>query len=76
MTDEEKIDLRLECLRIAIEFGTQRDMMEPDQLAEKYYKWVVQGSDYLRPVDNSERRKPDAGKKARSVRKGSTPRLV
>tara|TARA_R100000908_G_C3702489_1_gene112374 strand:+ start:179 stop:409 length:231 start_codon:yes stop_codon:yes gene_type:complete len=76
MTDEEKIDLRLECLRIAIEFGTQRDMMEPDQLAEKYYKWVVQGSDNLRPVDNSERRKPDAGKKARSVRKGSTPQLV
>ena len=51
-------------------------MMEPDQLAEKYYKWVVQGSDNLRPVDNSERRKPDAGKKARSVRKGSTPQLV
>ena len=76
MTDEEKIDLRLECLRIAIEFGTQRDMMEPDQLADKYYNWVVQGSVNLRPVDNSERRKPDAGKKARSVRKGSTPRLV
>ena len=76
MTDEEKIDLRLECLRIAIEFGTQRDMMDPDQLAEKYYKWVLQASDNLRPVDNSERRKPDDGKKARSVRKGSTPQLV
>ena len=76
MTEQEEIDLRLECLRIAIEFGTQRDMMEPDQLAEKYYKWVVQGSGEARPADNSERRKPDAGKKARSVRKGSTPRLV
>ncbi len=76
MTEQEEIDLRLECLRIAIEFGTQRDMMEPDQLAEKYYKWVVQGSGEYRPADNSERRKPNAGKKARSVRKGSTPRLV
>ena len=76
MTKQEEIDLRLECLRIAIEFGTQRNMMEPDQLAEKYYKWVVQGSGEDRPADNSERRKPDAGKKARSVRKGSTPRLV
>ena len=76
MTDEEKIELRLECLRIAIEFGTQRDIMNPSQLAQMYYDWVTQGSGEERPADNSERRKPDAGKKARSVRNGSTPRLV
>ena len=76
MTDEERIELRLECLRIAIEFGTQRDIMNPSHLAESYYEWVTQGSDQDRPVDNRKDGGPTPAKKARSVRKGSTPQLV
>lgn len=30
----EKVSLRLEVLRTALEFGTQRDILEPDKLFE------------------------------------------
>ena len=76
MTDEERIELRLECLRIAIEFGTQRDIMNPAHMAQMYYDWVVQGSDESRPADNRKDGGPTPAKKARSVRKGSTPQFV
>ena len=76
MEQNELVQIRLECLRYAIEFGSARDVLEPHLLADKYFEWVMQGSGEDRPADNSERRKPDAGKKARSVRKGSTPQLV
>ena len=76
MTNDDKIELRLECLRIAIEFGTQRDIMNPAHMAQMYYDWVVQGSDESRPADNRKDGGPTPAKKARSVRKGSTPQLV
>jgi len=76
MTNEEQIELRLECLRIAIEFGTQRDIMNPSNLAESYYQWVTQGSGESRPDDSRKDGGPTPAKKARSVRKGSTPQLV
>jgi len=76
MEQNELVQIRLECLRYAIEFGSARDVLEPHLLADKYFEWVMQGSGEDRPADNSERRKPDAGKKARSVRKGSAPTLV
>lgn len=46
------VEIRLECLRIAVEFGTQRDMEDPEHLVEKYYQVVKQGSGASRPVDN------------------------
>jgi len=46
------VEIRLECLRIAVEFGTQRDMEGPEHLVEKYYQVVMQGSGANRPVDN------------------------
>ena len=76
MTNDDKIELRLECLRMAIEFGTQRDIMNPSHMAQMYYDWVVQGSDEDRPADNRKDGGPTPAKKARSVRKGSTPQLV
>ena len=76
MTNEEQIELRLECLRIAIEFGTQRDIMNPSHVAESYYQWVTQGSGESRPDDSRKDGGPTPAKKARSVRKGSTPQLV
>jgi hypothetical protein len=55
------VEVRLECLRIAVEFGTQRDMLNPEQLVDKYYQLVTQGSDANRPVDN---RKDDRRKQS------------
>lgn len=69
MDELERVQVRLDCLRIAIEFGTQRDMMNPAHLADTYYEWVMQGSDESRPADS----RKDGGRKqsenARSVRK-------
>jgi|TARA_B100000073_G_scaffold339444_2_gene337849 hypothetical protein len=76
MTDEERIELRLECLRIAIEFGTQRDIMNPSHMAQMYYDWVVQGSGESRPDDSRKDGGLTPAKKARSVRKGSTPQIA
>tara|TARA_R110002020_G_scaffold167567_1_gene355929 strand:+ start:285 stop:515 length:231 start_codon:yes stop_codon:yes gene_type:complete len=68
--------LRLEVLRTALEFGTQRDIVNPDLLFDKYWEVVMQGSGEIRPKDN---RKDDSlmvAKKPRSVRKGSASQLV
>ena len=48
----EKVSLRLEVLRTALEFGTQRDILEPDKLFDKYWEIVMQGSEEARPKDN------------------------
>ena len=63
MADEglSPVEVRLECLRIAVEFGTQRDMLNPEQLVDKYYQVVIQGSGANRPVDN---RKDDRRKQS------------
>ena len=76
MTNEEQIELRLECLRIAIEFGTQRDIMNPSHLAESYYQWVTQGSGESRPDDSRKDGGHKSAEKTRSVRKGSAPKQV
>jgi len=55
------VEVRLECLRIAVEFGTQRDMLNPEQLVDKYYQVVMQGSGENRPVGN---RKDDRRKQS------------
>lgn len=68
--------IRLECLRLAVEFGSARDLKEPDILAEKYYQFVMQGSGKLcecRPEDNRIDDSPTKAQKSRRVRKGSTP---
>ena len=69
-------DIRLECLRLALEFGTQREVTNPAHLADKYYGWVTQGSGNSRPVGSREDDSPKEAKKPRSVRKGSTSQLV
>ncbi len=64
------VEIRLECLRIAVEFGSQRDMESPEHLVEKYYQVVMQGSGASRPVDNRKDGSLKEAKKPRSVRKG------
>ena len=36
------IEIRLECLRLATEFGPEFERKEPLEKAEKYFNWVKQ----------------------------------
>jgi hypothetical protein len=36
--------IRLECLRLATEFGVENDRRDPLPIAEKYFDWVKQNS--------------------------------
>ena len=73
MEQDDLVHVRLECLRYAIEFGTARDVVEPARLADRYYEWVMQGSEETRPADNRKDGDRKQVRKARSVREGSTP---
>ena len=67
-------DIRLECLRLAVEFGSQRDVLKPHLLADQYYEWVMRGSEATRPADDQKDGGPKSAVKTRSVRKaGSAP---
>jgi hypothetical protein len=71
--------LRIEVLRVALEFGTQRDVIKPDQLFDKYWELVMQGSGKqcsCRPKDSRTDDSFTAAKKPRSVRKGSASQSV
>lgn len=73
MTDSEStlspLEIRLECLRMAVEFGTQRDIMNPVGLADKYYNWVMsEGSGEIRPQDHRKDDSHKSAQKTRSVR--------
>lgn len=72
-TDYSDVDIRLECLRIAVEHGTQRDMQNPENLVERYYQIVTQGSGETRPDGGGEDHSPKKAKKSRNVREGSVP---
>jgi hypothetical protein len=72
-TELSDIDIRLECLRIAVEFGTQRDMQSPENLVERYYQVVTQGSGANRPDGGGEDHSRKKAKKSRNVREGSVP---
>ena len=37
-------EVRLECLRLATEFGPENDRRDPLPIAEDYFKWVMQNS--------------------------------
>ena len=39
------IQIRLECLRLATEFGVENDRRDPIPIAEKYYVWVTKNSE-------------------------------
>jgi|TARA_E500000318_G_scaffold14066_1_gene13708 hypothetical protein len=68
MDDLTPLQVRLECLRIAVEFGTARDILKPNMLADSYYEWVMQGSDDNRPDDSRKDGGSRRAKKARNVR--------
>lgn len=62
--------IRLECLRLAVEFGTQRDVLHPEKLADIYYEWMMKGSLATSPQDNRKDDSLKSAQKTRSVRKG------
>ena len=36
-----QVDIRLECLRIAAEFGTENERRDPILIAQIYFNWVM-----------------------------------
>ena len=38
------VQIRLECIRLATEFGVENDRRDPIPIAQKYYDWVKQNS--------------------------------
>ena len=71
--DFDPVLVRMECLRIAVEFGTQRDMLNPENLVERYYQVVTQGSGAIRPDDIRKDESRTKAQNSRNVRKGSVP---
>jgi len=41
---ETETEVRLECLRLATEFGPENDRKDPLPKAEDYYNWVMKNS--------------------------------
>lgn len=76
MDDVSPIDVRMECLRLAVEFGSARDLQNPHLLANVYYDWVMQGSEETRPKDSRIDGSLKKAQKSRGVRKGSVPQSV
>ena len=50
--------------------------MNPKELANKYYEWVVKGSLPTSPSGNRKDDRPNESENPRSVRKGSTSKVV
>ena len=50
--------------------------MNPKELANKYYEWVVKGSLPTSPSGNRKDDRPNESENLRSVRKGSTSKVV
>ena len=42
--DISEVEIKLECLRLATEFGPENDRRDPLPIAENYFKWVMQNS--------------------------------
>ena len=42
------VEIRLECLRLATEFGVENDRRDPLPIAQSYYDWAT--------IDNSKRK--------------------
>jgi hypothetical protein len=38
------VQIKLECIRLATEFGVENDRRDPLPIAQKYYDWVKQNS--------------------------------
>jgi|TARA_R100000458_G_scaffold22965_1_gene20534 hypothetical protein len=57
-----KTEIRLECLRFAVEFGSVANIKDPIPLANMYYKWVMDNPD---KVDKSIVTLHPKGKKSR-----------
>ena len=72
----EQREIRMECLRLAVEFGSQRDLENPRQLADVYYEWVMEGSLEISPSGNRKDDRPNESENHRSVSKGSIPKVT
>ena len=42
--DISEVEIKLECLRLATEFGPENDRKDPLPIAQKYYDWATKNS--------------------------------
>lgn len=42
--DISEVEIKLECLRLATEFGPENDRRDPLPIADNYYDWVIKNS--------------------------------
>ena len=42
--DISEVEIKLECLRLATEFGPENDRRDPLPIAERYFDWATQNS--------------------------------
>jgi hypothetical protein len=42
--DLSDVEVKLECLRLATEFGPENDRRDPLPVAEEYYNWAIKNS--------------------------------
>ena len=75
MDEVSPAEIRMECLRLAVEYGNARDLKNPHLLADVYYEWVMQGSGETRPEDSRIDGSLKKAQKSRGVRKGSAPQV-
>ena len=48
-------EVRLECLRLATEFGPENDRRDPLPIAEKYFEWVNKKNSKRQPEKTSKK---------------------
>ena len=47
------VELRLECLRLVKEFGTENQKSNPLPIADEYYKWISRGKKTRKSLPDS-----------------------
>ncbi len=45
-----EVEIRLECLRLATEFGPENDRRDPLPIADQYYKWAIKQNSKRQPA--------------------------
>jgi len=53
--DISEVEIKLECLRLATEFGPENDRRDPLPIAERYFDWVNKKNSKRQPKKTSKK---------------------
>ena len=54
--DISEVEIKLECLRLATEFGPENDRRDPLPIAERYFEWVNKKNSKRQPEKTSKKK--------------------